>query len=89
MVADAAARIKAGRPGKVTVTGYTDKVAGQPVNEKLSAQRADNIADALKAAIGPGSTMIVTAAKGETEPVASNDSATGRQQNRRATITSG
>jgi len=39
--------------------------------------------------IGPGSTMIVTAAKGETEPVASNDSATGRQQNRRATITSG
>ena len=84
----AAAQIKANPPAAVAVTGYTDKIAGQPVNDTLSQQRADAVAAALKAALGPaGTTTITTAAKGENAPIASNDTADGRQLNRRSTIT--
>jgi len=41
----------------------------------------------LRTAVGPGSTTYTAAAKGEIDPVGSNDTAEGRQLNRRATIT--
>ncbi len=89
VISDAAARIKATKPSAVTVTGYTDKIAGQPINERLSQQRADAVVAALKADVGSGTSTYTASAKGESDPVASNDTATGRQQNRRATITVG
>ncbi len=89
VIGDAAARIKATKPSAVTVTGYTDKIAGQPINEKLSQQRADAVVAALKADVGSGTSTYTASAKGESDPVASNGTAAGRQQNRRATITVG
>lgn len=86
VITEAAARIKAQHPAKVTVTGYTDVVGGQPTNDGLSQKRADAVAAALKADLGATPTVTATA-KGPVDPVGSNSTAAGRQQNRRASIT--
>lgn len=77
--------LKAGNAKKVVVTGYTDKVAGTPVNDPLSQERADKVAAILRADLGPGVT-VTTAAKGETDPAETNETAVGRAQNRRAVV---
>jgi len=86
VLAAAAARIKAQHPSKVTVTGYTDVVGGQPSNTGLSLQRAEAVAAVLRTELG-STPPVTAAAKGQADPVASNDTADGRQQNRRASIT--
>ncbi len=86
VLAAAAARIKAQHPSKVTVTGYTDVVGGQPTNSGLSLQRAEAVASALRTDLGSAPPVTATA-KGQADPVASNSTADGRQQNRRASIT--
>ena len=79
-----AAHLKTAGVSSVEIVGYTDVVAGQPVNGALSQQRADAAAQALRAAL-PG-TSVSTRAAGEANPSASNDTEAGRQQNRRAAI---
>lgn len=69
----------------VTVTGHTDSVGSEESNQVLSAARADIVASYLTA-YGV-SADITTEAKGESEPIADNATAEGRQQNRRVTIT--
>ncbi len=86
VLAAAAARIKAQHPSKVTVTGYTDVVGGQPSNTGLSLQRAEAVAAVLRTELG-STPPVTAAAKGQADPVASNSTADGRQQNRRASIT--
>ncbi len=86
VIAEAAARIKAQHPAKVTVTGYTDVVGGQPTNTGLSLRRANAVAAALRADLG-ATPPVTAAAKGQADPVAPNTTAGGRQQNRRASIT--
>ncbi len=86
VLAAAAARIKAQHPSKVTVTGYTDVVGGQPTNNGLSLQRAEAVASVLRTELG-STPPVTAAAKGQADPVASNSTADGRQQNRRASIT--
>ncbi len=86
VLAAAAARIKAQHPSKVTVTGYTDVVGGQPTNSNLSLRRAETVASALRTDLG-STPPVTAAAKGQADPVASNSTADGRQQNRRASIT--
>jgi len=56
VITAAAGQIKTSHPAAVTITGYTDKIAGQPLNDKLSQQRAQNVLAALKSAVGPGAT---------------------------------
>ena len=84
VVAAAATALRQAGAKQVTVTGYTDVVAGNPVNGPLSQQRADAVAAALRSRL-PGVTVTSTA-KGEDAPIASNDTAQGRQQNRRVAI---
>ncbi len=86
VLAAAAARIKAQHPSKVTVTGYTDVVGAQPSNSNLSLQRAEAVASVLRAELG-STPPVTAAAKGPADPVASNSTADGRQQNRRTSIT--
>jgi outer membrane protein OmpA-like peptidoglycan-associated protein len=86
VIQSAATRIKALHPSAVTVTGYTDVVGGQPKNDTLSQQRAAAVAAVLRRDLGASTTVTATA-KGESDPIAPNTTAAGRQQNRRASIT--
>jgi len=89
VVAAAATKIRATKPGSVTVSGSADQVGGQPVSAGLSQQRADAVAAALRTDLGADAPKITTAARGQQDPVASDATAAGRQLNRRATITTG
>jgi outer membrane protein OmpA-like peptidoglycan-associated protein len=70
-------------PGlKLQVEGYTDSVGGDVFNQTLSENRANSVrAYLINQRIDP--TSITAVGYGKSNPVASNDSATGRQQNRR------
>jgi outer membrane protein OmpA-like peptidoglycan-associated protein len=66
------------------IAGYTDDVGSAQYNQGLSERRAQAAARYLA---GQGvSTHIATAGLGEREPVASNNTEAGRQQNRRVEI---
>src|SRR5262249_3052216 len=73
-------------PGlKIQVEGHTDSVGGDECNRKLPQQRADAVGDYLMAQSVPPGT-ITSIGFGKSEPVASNDTAAGRQQNRRVEL---
>ena len=84
VITTAAQNLKAAGATKVTISGFTDGVAGAQVNDPLSQERADAVARALKKVL-PG-VLTTTQAKGAEAPVASNADEKGRQQNRRASI---
>ena len=70
-------------PGlKLEVEGHTDSVGSDDYNQKLSEQRASSVRDFLVKQ-GLDSSLITAVGFGKTQPVASNDNAAGRQQNRR------
>lgn len=84
VVAQAVETLRRTAAPQVVVAGYTDVVAGQTVNEPLSERRAAAVAAALGKALPD--LKVTTDARGQSTPVAPNDSAEGRQQNRRAAI---
>jgi len=67
------------------IQGYTDNVGGDDYNQGLSERRADSVKSYLTGQ-GIGSTRLSASGKGRSDPVASNDSAAGRQQNRRVEV---
>jgi outer membrane protein OmpA-like peptidoglycan-associated protein len=69
----------------VLIEGYTDSVGSEDYNQGLSERRADSVKSYLTGQ-GIGSIRLSAAGKGESDPVASNDSAAGRQQNRRVEV---
>ncbi|MGD9763841.1 MAG: OmpA family protein [Candidatus Binatia bacterium] len=69
----------------VNITGNTDSRGTDELNDRLSRERAQAVADEL-IANGVAPSRIVTRGAGDTNPVASNDTAAGRQQNRRVDI---
>jgi outer membrane protein OmpA-like peptidoglycan-associated protein len=70
---------------RVTVVGYSDSSGSEALNDKLSLDRAVNVRDYLRAQGVDPARMIVNG-RGEREPVADNDTASGRAQNRRVEI---
>jgi outer membrane protein OmpA-like peptidoglycan-associated protein len=64
------------------VEGHTDSIGTDDYNQKLSERRADSVRDYLTSN-GIGQSSVVALGMGKADPVASNDSAAGRQQNRR------
>ena len=70
---------------RVIVEGHTDSQGSDSYNEDLSRRRSQAVRDALVAR-GVAGDRIETIGRGEAFPVASNDSAEGRQQNRRVEI---
>lgn len=70
---------------KVAIEGFTDSVGSDEMNQTLSEHRADSVKVALVNA-GISSDRITTRGYGEEYPVAGNDSASGRQLNRRVEI---
>lgn len=80
------AGIVAGHPGlKLDVEGHTDSVGGDAYNQTLSEQRGTAVRDYLTNG-GMASASVTSKGLGETQPVATNDNAAGRQQNRRVEI---
>jgi outer membrane protein OmpA-like peptidoglycan-associated protein len=69
----------------VLVEGFTDSTGSESHNQQLSERRASAVAAAL-ASQGVARERIAMRAYGEAFPVASNDSASSRQQNRRVEI---
>ena len=69
----------------VLIVGHTDAQGTDDYNMNLSYRRANSAAQYLQAQ-GISSGRIETAGRGETEPIASNDSEAGRQENRRVEI---
>ena len=69
----------------ILVEGHTDSTGSDQHNKTLSEQRAGSVADFLKS-YGVAGSRITTNGYGEAQPVASNTTAEGRQQNRRVDI---
>ncbi|AXE37849.1 Outer membrane porin F [Acidipropionibacterium virtanenii] len=83
----AAKKITAMRPsGPVLVTGYTDNLGSAAHGLDLSKRRAAAVTKILQPQL-PAGTKVVSQGKGEADPVATNDTESGRQLNRRVTIT--
>lgn len=69
----------------VVIEGHTDNTGSDSFNQSLSQLRADSVKTYL-ASQGVASDRLDALGKGEGYPVAGNDSATGRQQNRRVEV---
>ncbi len=69
----------------LTVEGHTDSVGGDDYNQKLSERRAASVQDYL-VTNGIAAGAIEAHGFGKDRPVASNDTAAGRQQNRRVEL---
>lgn len=67
------------------IVGHTDSQGDDAYNQNLSQRRA-NAASAYLQAQGVPSTRVSTSGRGELEPVASNATDDGRQQNRRVEV---
>jgi outer membrane protein OmpA-like peptidoglycan-associated protein len=67
---------------KVMIEGHTDSVGADDYNQALSERRASAVQTALLER-GVRSEQITALGKGESFPIAGNDNAAGRQQNRR------
>ena len=69
----------------VHLVGHTDSSGSDAYNQKLSKERAQSVATFLGSRGVPSSRM-VTWGRGESEPIASNDTEQGRSRNRRVDI---
>jgi outer membrane protein OmpA-like peptidoglycan-associated protein len=69
----------------VLIEGYTDSTGTQTYNQDLSERRAESVRGYLSAH-GVAYARLSASGRGMNDPVASNDSATGRQQNRRVEV---
>src|SRR5690606_5576682 len=78
--------IVAAHPGlNIQVEGHTDSVGSDEFNQKLSEQRAGTVREyLLSQGLAPESVSAV--GFGESRPIASNDTAAGRQENRRVQL---
>ncbi len=70
---------------QVSIEGFTDSVGSDTYNQNLSEQRAGSVRDAL-ITNGVAADRIMTRGYGEEFPLASNNTETGRAQNRRVEI---
>ncbi|HKR08888.1 MAG TPA: OmpA family protein [Gemmatimonadaceae bacterium] len=69
----------------VLIVGHTDSVGTDAYNQDLSQRRA-LAASAYLQSLGVPASRLQTQGRGETEPIASNDTEDGRQRNRRVEI---
>ena len=66
--------------------GHTDSTGSEQYNQQLSERRAGTVAQYLRSR-GIAADRLITVGVGEMRPIASNDTAAGRAQNRRVELT--
>jgi outer membrane protein OmpA-like peptidoglycan-associated protein len=70
----------------IEVAGHTDSSGSESYNQSLSERRASSVAAYLSSR-GVPMRRVVTLGAGELHPIATNDTAAGREQNRRVEVT--
>jgi outer membrane protein OmpA-like peptidoglycan-associated protein len=80
------ALLKAKPDWKLTIEGHTDSTASADYNQRLSERRAAAVS-AYLVSTGIESARLSSAGYGASRPVATNDTALGRTQNRRVELT--
>ncbi len=68
---------------KAEIAGHTDSVGADAYNQKLSQRRADAVKAMLVSRFGIDASRLTAVGYGESKPIASNNTAEGRAQNRR------
>ncbi len=76
-------------PYKIELEGHTDSIGSHGYNQRLSEDRARSVASYLREAGIPATRIVGVQGFAETRPVASNDTAAGRQRNRRVELVIG
>ena len=71
--------------GQIRLYGFTDSIYTKEYNQTLSRQRAESVKDYLVQK-GIDASRISVQGEGQSDPVATNETAKGRQQNRRVEI---
>jgi len=84
-LSDLAASLEDYEGTDVVVFGHTDSTGGDDLNQRLSEQRADAARTYLLAQ-GLESDRVSAVGRGEMDPIASNETVEGRQENRRVEI---
>ena len=67
----------------VEIAGHTDSVGSDAYNQKLSERRAKSVRDYLVNKLGMDGKLFSAVGYGESKPIASNDTDSGRAENRR------
>ena len=80
-----AEQLKSNPDAKIAVEGHTDSVGSKEANQELSQKRADAVRDFIVNA-GVPADHFTASGRGESEPIATNKTAAGRQQNRRVEL---
>jgi len=71
---------------ELTIEGHTDSHGGDEFNQKLSQERANSVQQYMINAMRIPSYRLIAVGYGETRPVASNETASGRERNRRIDV---
>ena len=71
---------------RVAIEGHTDATGSERANQSLSQQRAQSVKQYLTSEHGIATSRLTAVGKGESNPVASNDTPEGRQSNRRVEL---
>jgi outer membrane protein OmpA-like peptidoglycan-associated protein len=80
------AGIVSGHPGlRLDIEGHTDSVGTDEYNQKLSENRSAAVRDYLTQQ-GMAAASVTAKGLGENQPIANNDTADGRQKNRRVEL---
>jgi outer membrane protein OmpA-like peptidoglycan-associated protein len=77
--------LKANPDTEINIIGHTDNTGTDSFNNPLSEDRANSVKSYLLSQGVPGSRM-TTAGMGRYQPIATNDTPDGRQQNRRVEV---
>jgi outer membrane protein OmpA-like peptidoglycan-associated protein len=86
MILDEQAETLMDNPGlQVEITGHTDAIGTEAYNQDLSERRAQSVKEYLVSK-GVAAGRLKTVGYGESRPIASNDTAEGRAENRRVEL---
>ena len=87
LVLEEVAKILQQKPNKsLVIEGHTDSFGGDDSNQKLSQERAESVQQYMINAMRIPTYRLIATGYGETRPVASNETQSGRERNRRIDI---